>query len=168
MPESTTFPIVIRKATSQDMSPLWAIFRQIAAEGQTYVQSESISEAEFVEYWTGRGGEQWVAELQGEVVGGYTLRANHPGRGSHVATASYIVSPARQGLGLGRKLGEHSIAQARTESYKAMQFNFVVSTNVRAVALWKKLDFEVVGVLPEAFQHKDRGPVDALVMFRRL
>jgi ribosomal protein S18 acetylase RimI-like enzyme len=63
---------------------------------------------------------------------------------------------------------EHSLAHARSRGFRAMQFNLVVSTNERAVALWSRLGFAVVGRLPGAFEHPTHGDVDALVMFRPL
>lgn len=159
---------VIRPATDRDSAALWPLFQDILREGATYAQDESTTEVEFRTYWTGRGGEQWVAEIDGAVVGGFTLRANHPGRGAHVGTASYLVSPLARGHGVGRRLGEVSLERARVLGFRAMQFNFVVSTNQTSVELWKKLGFAVVGTLPLAFLHKSLGPVDALVMFRTI
>ena len=99
------------------------------------------------------------------MVGTYTLRPNQPGRGSHVATASYGVEGAARGLGVGRAMGSHSIARARAAGYRAIQFNFVVSTNTAAVRLWKDLGFEVLATLPGAYQHRQLGPVDAYLMW---
>ena len=106
--------------------------------------------------------------IDGRVLGAYTLRANHPGRGSHVATASYLVAGAARGHGVGRMLGEHSIERARALSFDAIQFNFVVSTNAAAVRLWESLGFRTLARLPKAFDHAQLGQVDALVMFREL
>src|SRR5207248_134381 len=96
------------------------------------------------------------------------LRPNHPGRGAHVATASYMVAPAARGLKVGRRLGEHSLEEARRLGFRAIQFNCVVRTNEPAVRLWKSLGFEIVGTLPEAFDHPTHGYVDAFVMHRRI
>jgi ribosomal protein S18 acetylase RimI-like enzyme len=98
----------------------------------------------------------------------YKLGPNQVGRGAHVANASYMVSPAAQGVGVGRLLGEHSLAEARRQGYLAMQFNYVVSTNTAAVKLWKKLGFSIVGTLPKAFRHTRLGYVDAYVMYQLL
>ena len=154
----------MRRAEPGDREALWRIFRRIAAEGESYPQHGSISVDEFNVYWFGRGGEQWVASEERGVVAAYTLRDNHPGRGRHVATASFIVDEGVRGRGLGRAMGEHAIARARELGYASMQFNLVVSTNVAAVELWKRLGFSITGTLPGAFDHPKDGHVDAYVM----
>jgi ribosomal protein S18 acetylase RimI-like enzyme len=109
-----------------------------------------------------------VAESGGQVVGTYILKPNQPALGSHVANAAFMVSPAARGLGVGKRMGEHCLVEARRLGFRAMQFNFVVSTNEAAVRLWQQLGFEIIGTLPEAFRHSQRGFVDAYVMFRTL
>ncbi|MFT3765215.1 MAG: GNAT family N-acetyltransferase [Minicystis sp.] len=158
----------VRPATRADLHALWDAFAEIAAAGETYVQDATTTEAEFVTYWCGRGGEQWVAEIEGRVAGGYTLRPNHPGRGAHVGTASYVVAKGARGHGIGRLLGEHSIERARAMGFAALQFNFVVATNIPAVRLWESLGFRVLARLPEVFEHAQLGRTDALVMFREI
>jgi L-amino acid N-acyltransferase YncA len=160
--------IAVRRLASGDMTEVFAIFEPIAKDGSTYVHDESTTDGAFAEYWTGRGGEQWVASVDGRIVGSYTLRPNHPGRGAHVATASYIVAESARGKGVGLALGTHSLERARALGFVAMQFNCVVSTNEAAVRLWKRLGFETVGSLPGAFRLRGGRDVDAYVMFRRL
>jgi ribosomal protein S18 acetylase RimI-like enzyme len=75
---------------------------------------------------------------------------------------------AAEGQGIARTMCLHSLERAKERGFRAMQFNFVVSTNTRAVELWKRLGFEVVGRLPGAFRHPDLGFVDAYVMYRAL
>jgi len=115
-----------------------------------------------------RAQKAYVASTGAGICGMYKLGANYPGRGGHVASATYVVAPAVQGRGIGRAMVDHSLSQARSEGYLAMQFNFVVSTNVPAVGLYEKLGFAVVGMLPGAFRHRDLGFVDAYVMHRYL
>jgi ribosomal protein S18 acetylase RimI-like enzyme len=98
----------------------------------------------------------------------YKVGANYPDLGSHVASATYLVSPQAQGKGIGRSLVNHSLSQAQSDGFSAMQFNYVVSTNIAAVALYGKLGFAIVGTLPKAFRHKRLGLVDAYVMHRFL
>lgn len=147
---------------------MWHIFSPILTEGTTYAPDERTEESDFLRDWFGRGGEQWMADTERGVVGAYTLRPNQPGRGSHIATASYGVDGLARGLGVGRALGEHSVERARAGGYAAIQFNFVVSTNTAAVRLWKDLGFEVAATLPGAFRHAHLGPVDAYVMWLEL
>jgi GNAT superfamily N-acetyltransferase len=114
------------------------------------------------------GTHTYLAEEGNRIVGTYILRANQPGAGGHVANAAYMVAPAAQGRGFGRAMGEHSLGEARRLGFRAMQFNFVVSTNESALHLWQQLGFKIVGTLPAAFRHPTKGYVDALVMFRSL
>jgi L-amino acid N-acyltransferase YncA len=157
--------VSLRLAEFADGSAVWRIFSAILAEGTTSAQAERTAEAEFLRYFFGRGGEQWLAESDGRVVGAYTLRPNQPGRGSHIATASYGVESGARGLGVGRTLGKHSLERARACGYRAIQFNFVVSTNTAALRLWKELGFQTLATLPGAFQHRLQGPVDAYVLW---
>ena len=160
--------VTLRPSTSRDSDAVWRIFSEILREGTTYAPDETMGEAAFLRDWFGRGGEQWVAESEGQVMGAYTVRPNQPGRGAHIATASYGVHTESRGQGLGRLLGTHSLERARALGYAALQFNFVVSTNTAAVRLWERLGFRVLATLPRAFRHRQLGPVDALVLWRDL
>ena len=109
-----------------------------------------------------------VAELEGRVLGSAKMGPNRPGRGSHVATASFMADPAATGRGVGRALGEHMLTWAGGQGYRAVQFNAVVETNTAAVALWRSLGFTIVGTVPEAFDHSRHGLVGLHVMHRFL
>jgi ribosomal protein S18 acetylase RimI-like enzyme len=76
-----------------------------------------------------------------------------------------MVAPTERGLGVGRKMGEHCLNEAQRLGFRAMQFNFVVSTNTSAIHLWEQLGFKIVGTLPGAFRHPEKGYVDVHVMF---
>jgi ribosomal protein S18 acetylase RimI-like enzyme len=102
------------------------------------------------------------------VVGSYILKPNQPGLGAHISNASFIVSASARGQGIGRAMGEHCLSEARRLGFRAMQFNFVVSTNDSAVHLWQQFGFKIVGTLPGAFRHAQKGYVDVYVMFRSL
>jgi L-amino acid N-acyltransferase YncA len=160
--------VTIRPATAADADAIWRIFHAVAAGGDTYTFAPDTPRPDALAYFIGPGIASWVIEDAGRVIGMYKLIPNHGGRGSHVANASFMVDPAAQGSGAGRAMGEHCLDQARLAGYEAMQFNFVVSTNVAAVELWKKLGFEIVGTLPKAFRHARLGDVDAYVMHRFL
>ena len=124
--------------------------------------------AEAFAYWLGPGATSYVVEGEERIVGMYKVVPNQPGLGSHVANASFMVAPAYGGRGAGRQMGLHCLREARRSGFRAIQFNFVVSTNLPAVALWRSLGFAIVGTLPGAFRHKDLGYVDAYVMFRSI
>ncbi|MCG2583713.1 GNAT family N-acetyltransferase [Massilia sp. TS11] len=160
--------LVIRPALPADFPAMWDIFRDVVAAGDTYAFDVDTPAAVAEAYWFGPGILSCVIEHKGAVVGMYKLCQNAVGRGNHVANASFMVSPRARGLGIGRLLGEHCLDAAREAGYLAMQFNYVVSSNAPAVALWESLGFQVVGTLPLAFRHARRGYVDALVMYRTL
>jgi L-amino acid N-acyltransferase YncA/ADP-ribose pyrophosphatase YjhB (NUDIX family) len=160
--------VVIRPATSDDADAIWDIFSAVIAGRDTYAFHPDTPRGEGVGYWFGDHVTSYVAETDGRVVGMYKLIPNTRGLGSHVANASFMVHPSMAGRGIGRALGDRCLYEARRQGYDAMQFNFVVSTNTRAVALWQRLGFAIVGTIPEAFQHGRLGLVDAYVMHRHL
>ncbi|OBV39839.1 GNAT family N-acetyltransferase [Janthinobacterium psychrotolerans] len=161
--------IEIRPAVEADFDAMWAIFRTLVAAGDTYTFDAATTREACHAYWFGPGVQSFVAMMGSErLLGMYKLVANQAGHGNHVASASFMVDPAAQGVGVGRMLGVHCIAEAQRAGFLAMQFNFVVSTNLAAVTLWKKLGFTVVGTLPMAYRHAQLGYVDAYVMYRLL
>lgn len=160
-------PTILRAAPEHEAGVV-AIAREVASDGTTYVFEDGVSDDELERYWLDPNAQTYVAVRGGEVLGMYVLRPNHPGRGAHVANASYAVATRGQGHGVGRRLAEHSLQAARDAGYRSMQFNLVVATNTRAIALWEALGFERVGTLPSAFRHPQRGYVDAYVMVRSL
>jgi L-amino acid N-acyltransferase YncA len=160
--------LYLRPATAADHDAIWSIFRAVITPGDTYVFDPQMPREEALAYWFRADTHTYVAEHEGRVVGTYIIKANQPALGSHVANASFMVAPDARGLGVGRAMGEHCLAEARRLGFRAMQFNFVVSTNEPAIRLWKQLGFEIVGTLPGAYRHARFGFVDAHVMFRAL
>jgi L-amino acid N-acyltransferase YncA len=159
---------VIREATESDWPHVWALFQSVAASGDVFAYDESTTEETARKLWFDPPTACFVAEIDGRFAGTYYVRPNQPGRGAHVANAGYMVAPAFRGRGLSVALCEHSLDAARRLGFRAMQFNFVVSTNVAAVRAWEKCGFRVVGRLSGAFLHRELGPVDVLVMRREL
>jgi L-amino acid N-acyltransferase YncA len=158
----------IRAATKADYDAVWNIFHEVVAAGDTYAFDPEMSREEALAYWFRTDTHTYVAEKAGRVVGTYILRTNQLGPGSHVANAAFMVASDAQGLGVGRTMAEHCLSEARRLGFRAMQFNFVVSTNTSAIHLWQKLGFKIVGTLPGAFRHPQKGYVDVYVMFRSL
>ena len=159
----------IRPAEPGDAAAIWSIIGPVIRAGETYALDRDMSEAEAIAYWCGNDRETFVAEDEtGEILGTYYLKPNQAGGGRHVANCGYMTSAAATGRGIARAMCAHSLERARERGFRGMQFNFVVSTNTRAVALWESFGFEVVGRLPGAFEHPSVGFVDALVMFREL
>ncbi len=162
--------ITIREATRADFDQVYALFMQIIREGETlpYTPDEMSEERALNWLMKAPHTQCFVAEDDGGFAGCIALRPNRSGRASHVAHATYIVHPDHRGKGVGRALGEYSLAAARQQGYRDMQFNFVVSANTVAVKLWKSLGFVIVGTLPQAFNHATNGLVDVYVMHRPL
>ena len=157
----------IRQATTADLDAMWRIFRSVVAAGDSLPFSDDFDVGAFQSHWFGAQA-SYVAVERAAVVGMYKCGANYPGAGAHVASATYVVCPRAQGKGIGRALVQHSIDHAQGQGFLAMQFNYVVSTNTPAVALYAKLGFTIVGTLPQAFRHGRLGLVDAYVMHRML
>jgi len=160
--------MTIRPATPADDEAIWHIFREVIAAGDVFAFDPEMSRADALAYWCGAGKHTYVAEEEGTVLGSYYIRANQGGGGAHVANAGYMVGEQSRGRHLGRAMCEHSLAEARRLGFRAMQFNFVVSTNESAVHLWKEFGFAIVGTLPGAFRHPEKGYVDVYVMYRSL
>ncbi|WP_043435690.1 GNAT family N-acetyltransferase [Cystobacter fuscus] len=160
--------MLIRKATADDAKAIVEIILPTIREGATYALDPNMSEADALAYWMGPDKETFVAEEDGAVLGTYYMRPNQAGGGRHVCNCGYMTSAAATGRGVARRMCEHSLEHARSRGYRAMQFNFVVSTNERAVRLWQSLGFGIVGRLPVAFQHPTAGDVDAFVMYQQL
>ena len=184
--------IKIRSATTKDHDAIWKIFHEIISAGDTYSLDPRMSREEALAYWFRADTQTYVAELHrqsvGEavgfpgtatpsptggmkdqvIVGTYILRPNQSGGGSHVANAAFMVASDAQGCGVGRAMAEHCLNEARRIGFRAMQFNYVISTNTPAIRLWQELGFEIVGTLPGAFRHPEKGYVHVYVMFRSL
>ncbi|HVQ56349.1 MAG TPA: GNAT family N-acetyltransferase [Pyrinomonadaceae bacterium] len=158
----------IRKAISSDKPPVWRIIEAVIATGDTYVFDPGTPEDEMIAYWFSPEKHIYVADEDGEILGTYWLKANQPGLGSHVGNGAYMVSPNAKGKGIGRMMAEHSIGEARRLGFTAMQFNFVVKSNDVAVKLWQSVGFEIIGEIPEAFNHKQNGLTNAYIMYRKL
>jgi len=160
--------IEIRKAVAADAGKIWDIIKQVIATGDTYVFDPASSKETMLGFWYGQDKHTYVALLNGEVVGTFFIKDNQPDLGSHVANAGYMTSPQASGQGIGKKMGEFSLEEARRIGYKAMQFNIVVKSNTRAVQLWQKLGFSIIGEIPDAFNHKRDGLTNAYIMHRKL
>ena len=161
--------MIIREATAEDWPGIWPFFQQIVAAGESYAFPLDLDLDTARPWWMEQPPSRTVVAVEGQrVLGSAKMGPNRPGRGSHVATASFMVDPAATGRGVGRALGEHVLAWASAEGYRSMQFNAVVETNTPAVTLWKALGFTVIGTVPEAFDHPRHGLVGLHVMHREL
>jgi L-amino acid N-acyltransferase YncA len=158
----------IRDSRPEDAPAIWAILEPTIRAGETYALPRDMTQTEAIAYWMGPDRETFVAEEEGRLFGTYYLRANYLGGGAHVANCGYVTSAEATGRGIARMMCPHSLERARARGFRAMQYNFVVSTNERAVRLWQSFGFGIVGTLPGAFAHPRLGYVDAFVMFKTL
>ncbi|MEH3103172.1 MAG: GNAT family N-acetyltransferase [Sphingomonas phyllosphaerae] len=160
--------MLIRPASPDDAAAIAALILPEIAAGETYALPRDMDAAAAVAYWCGPDRQTFALEDEGRLLGSYFLRANQAGGGDHVANAGYMVDPSARGRGIARAMATDSFDRARAAGFTAMQFNFVVASNTRAVTLWQALGLVIVGRLPGAFRHPTLGIVDALVMFRAL
>jgi ribosomal protein S18 acetylase RimI-like enzyme len=160
--------LTIRPAQSADHDAIWGILEPVLRAGETYTIPRDINREEALAYWLDDAHEVFVSADQHKILGTYYLRANQQGGGSHVCNCGYITAPDAEGRGVASGMCQHSLQRARQRGFLAMQFNFVVSSNDRAVRLWQKNGFEIVGRLPKAFLHPRLGYIDAYVMHRTL
>ena len=160
--------LVIRKAEDKDWPAVWKIIKAVITGGDTYVYPPDSPEGDMLEYWLSPDKHTYVADLEGGIVATFWLKANQPGLGSHVANAAYMVSPDAAGRGIGKQIALWSLDEARRLGFTAMQFNFVVKSNEVAVRLWQKIGFEIIGEIPNAFDHAQNGLTNAYIMYRKL
>lgn len=162
------FVVNIRPAIESDRDAIWKIFHEVIMPGDTYAFDPQMSRNDALAYWFRNDTQTYVADDDGRVGGTYILKPNQQSGGAHVANAAFMVPSSARGKGIGRAMAEHCLGEARRLGFRAMQFNFVVSTNESAIHLWRQLDFKIVGTLPAAFRHPEKGYVDVYVMFRSL
>jgi ribosomal protein S18 acetylase RimI-like enzyme len=160
--------MLIRQSEPRDDAAIWRILEPTFRAGETYPVPRDISRAGALAYWHTPGHAVFVAEDAGTIVGTYYLRANNRGGGAHVANCGYVVAPDAFGRGVAQAMCSHSLGEAKSRGFSAMQFNFVIASNERAVRLWQRMGFAIAGRLPGAFQHPRLGQVDAYVMLRNL
>lgn len=158
----------IRPAAAADADGIWAVIEPTIRAGETWALPRDWRREEALAYWFAADKHVFVAEADGAVLGSFFVRVNHPGPGGHVANAGYMTHPNAFGRGVASAMGRASLCWARDQGFRAMQFNFVVSSNERAVRLWQRLGFRIVGTLPGAFTHPKLGFVDVYVMHQAL
>lgn len=160
--------LAIRAAGPRDSDAIWAIIELVIRAGDTYTLPRDMPREAALAYWFAPTHEVFVAHTQDQIVGTYYIRPNQQGGGSHVANCGYITGAGFTGQGIARAMCLHSLDHAKTRGYRAMQFNFVVHTNERALRLWQSLGFQIIGRLPNAFLHPTHGYTDAYILFRPL
>lgn len=160
--------LIIRRNKTSDSNEIWAIMEPIIRGGETYTLPCDMCKQDALDYWIGPNKQTYVAVEQGKILGTYKLMPNQLGPGAHVANGSYMTHENARGKGIARAMCAHSLIEAKTIGYAAIQFNFVVANNVAAIGLWTSMGFKTIGRLPAVFDHPKDGFVDALVMFKML
>lgn len=158
----------IRPTTPADHQTLWDMLRPVFRAGTTYAIDPGISQSDAVAYWTGADAGSYILQDGDQLLGTYYIKTNQPGGGSHVCNCGFITAPKSGGKGAARHMLSDALTRAKTAGYKAMQFNFVLTNNTRAIDIWTRAGFDTVGRLPQAFDHPEDGMIDALVMFKTL
>jgi ribosomal protein S18 acetylase RimI-like enzyme len=160
--------MIIRAATTNDLDGIWEIFEKVIQSGDTYAFDPNTPQEDLSKLWFAPTMNVYVAEEDHKILGTYFIKPNQVGLGAHIANCGYMVHPETRGKGLGKQLCEHSLRIAKEMGYKGIQFNFVVSTNTTAVKLWEKSGFSIIGTIPNGFNHRQLGYVDAYIMFREI
>ncbi|MEM7240739.1 MAG: N-acetyltransferase [Pseudomonadota bacterium] len=160
--------MVIRPTQSQDHDSIWVILKPIFRAGETYSIDPNISRVDALAYWTGGTHRAFVAEEGSGILGTYYIRPNQGGHGRHICNCGYMTAPVAQGKGVARAMLEHSLKTAPEMGFRAMQYNFVLANNHRAMDIWMRYGFEQIGRIPEAFDHPKDGFVDAYILYKRL
>lgn len=160
--------VTVSPAGPEDDDAIWAMLEPVFRAGDSYAIDRDISQAAALTYWRAPSNDTFIAAEGDLALGTYYLKRNQGGGGAHVCNCGFVTSPAARGKGVARAMLAHALQTARAQGFHAMQFNFVVSTNTRAIAIWDSAGFDIVGRLPGAFDHPEHGRVDALVMFKTL
>ncbi len=158
----------LRRAGARDAEALWQMLKPVFRAGDSYAIAPDIDRDGALAYWTGPGREVWLAEVEGAPLGSYYLCANQAGPGDHICNCGFVTAPEARGRGIARAMLTHALERAKDRGFEAMQFNFVLASNRRAVDTWQRAGFDIVGRIPRAFRHPQLGYVEALVMHRAL
>ena len=160
--------IKITPATSADEERIWALLQPVFSAGDTYAVDPLIDREAAIAYWMEADRTAFILRIEGQAVGTYYIRPNQPGGGAHICNCGFITAPSARGKGVARRMLDHALIEAKQQGYRAMQFNFVLASNQRALAIWQRNGFATIGRIPQAFLHPKQGYVDALILHRSL
>ena len=160
--------IKITPATSADEERIWALLQPVFSAGDTYAVDPLIDRDAAIAYWMEADKTAFILRFEGQAVGTYYIRPNQPGGGAHICNCGFITAPSARGKGVARRMLDHALIEAKQQGYRAMQFNFVLASNQRALAIWQRNGFATIGRIPQAFLHPKQGYVDALILHRSL
>ncbi len=160
--------IKITPATSADEERIWALLQPVFRAGDTYAVDPLIDRDAAIAYWMEADKTAFILRIEGQAVGTYYIRPNQPGGGAHICNCGFITAPSARGNGVARRMLDHALIEAKQQGYQAMQFNFVLASNQRALGIWQRNGFATIGRIPQAFLHPKQGYVDALILHRSL
>jgi L-amino acid N-acyltransferase YncA len=160
--------MTIRLATQTDHEAVWHIISNVISTGDTYVFAPDSSKEKMLNYWFSADKRTYISEENNEILGTFYLKENQMDLGSHIVNAGYMVSQKARGKGIGKAMALFSLEEAKRLGFQGMQFNLVVKTNEKAVNLWLKLGFKIIGEIPEAYKHSSLGYVNAYIMYQKL
>ena len=160
--------IKITPATSADEERIWALLQPVFSAGDTYAVDPLIDREAAIAYWMEADKTAFILRIEGQAVGTYYISPNQPGGGAHICNCGFITAPSARGKGVARRMLDHALIEAKQQGYRAMQFNFVLASNQRALAIWQRNGFATIGRIPQAFLHPKQGYVDALILHRSL
>ena len=158
----------VEPATSADWQGIWDIFHEVVSHGDTYSYYPHTTFDEAMSVWVRAGAQGYVVKDGDKVIGTYSLRKNKAGFGDHVANAGFMVHKDYRGRGVASAMYEDCMKRAKQQGFHSMQYNFVVSTNTKAVELWKSKGFDIIGKVPKGFRHAKLGLTDIYIMYRTL
>src|SRR5262245_42093600 len=111
--------VIVRAAGPSDDEAIWRVMEPIIRAGETYPLASDMTKADALAYWNGPEDETFVVEEGSDIIGKYQLRHTRSSPGAHVANIGYMTSSAALGRGVGRRMVEHSLQQAREKGFKA-------------------------------------------------
>ncbi|MFB6392482.1 GNAT family N-acetyltransferase [Polymorphospora lycopeni] len=160
--------MLIREFVEADWARVGPIVEEVVRAADTFTYDPAMTAEQAYRVWIEDPPGQTVVAVDGDrVLGTAKMGTNRPGPGSHVATASFMVAAGARGRGVGGALCRYALDWARDRGYAGMQFNAVAESNHRAVELYRRHGFEVVGTVPGAFAHPRLGRVGLHVMYCR-
>lgn len=155
----------VRDVTPADHDVIWAMLEPVFRSGETYAIDRDISRKDALSYWTSAA--CYIIE-DDTALGTFYIRRNQAGGGAHVCNAGFVTADRASGKGVARTMLDHALREARRLGYEAMQFNFVLASNTRAIDIWLRAGFTEIGRQPRAFVHPTLGYVDALILHKFL
>lgn len=147
--------IQVKKYSKDDIADAISIWNEVVETGDAFPQTELLNCESGHEFFTSQSFTGIAYDEDNNIVGLYILHPNNVGRCGHICNASYAVKSDLRGRHIGETLVRDCIKKAKELGFGILQFNAVVSTNERALKLYKKLGFVQLGTIPKGFLMKD-------------